>query len=421
MFRREGLGREIVAGVTMFFGVLPLLLSQVTLLEEVGMSRESLLFPTLFASALITVLLSLFADLPLVAFPQVPLVSFFVIFLCGELRFAPETALGVLFFGGVLAFLASLFPGWNRIFRAFPVNLRLGLSGALGLLLVFRGLEVAGIFIPQERGWFGLGDLSHPRVFLALLGFLVGALAYGVKLKGAALFGVVLVSVLSFFKGLWPLEAEKDIALRLSSLLPSPWIDFSVLRYGILGVVGVAAFFVFLESFGTVGGCIMRLGEDRENQNLLRFRRGLLFGNLGMVVGTLFGVPGIAPAWESAIGMGERGKGGLSGVTCGLCLFGGVFLVPCLSLLPAFLATPALILGGFFMVESLGRLDFKDRVEGLAALLLLAITLLTSSLATGLSFGILGYTILGLFLRRREVHPFFFFLSPLLVWWLLVR
>ncbi|MGQ9622772.1 MAG: hypothetical protein ACUVTO_04915 [Candidatus Caldatribacteriaceae bacterium] len=420
MTEREERGREILAGVTMFFGVLPLLLLQVTLLEEVGMPKESLFFSTLFASALITIFLSLFADLPLVAFPQASLVSFFTVFLCGELGFAFGTALGVLFFGGILAFLASLFPGWNRIFRVFPANLRLSLSGTLGLLLVLRGLEVAGIFVPREGGRFILGDLSHPRVFLTLLGFLVGALAYGFRLKGATLFGVLLVSVLSFFKGLWSFGAGKGVSSYLPSLLFSSRIDFSVLRYGILNIVGVAVFFVFLESLGAVGACVVRL-DDRGDRNLSKFHRGLLFGNLGTVVGTLFGVPGIAPAWESAIGMGEGGRRGLSGVFCGLYLFGSIFLVPYLSRLPAFLAAPALVLGGFFMVEPLGRLDFKDTVEGLAALLLLVVTLLTSSLATGLSFGILGYTVLGLFLRRKEVHPFFFFLSPLLVWWLLAQ
>lgn len=422
MKKNVGSGWEVLSGVAVFCSVFPLLLAQTEVLGETGMPPGVFLPMVLLVSSLGTLLVSLAMDLPLVVFPQFSLVAFFSFFLCGELQLPWKVALGVFLLGSAVAFLTSLFPGWNRAFCSFPTSLRLALSGSLGLLLFLRGLLEGRIILLRETGGLGLGDFTHPRVWAVLLGFLVVVVAYGVRLRGALLLGVLTTAVFSWWKGLLSFEVQGGpLSLFPSSLFLQADIP-RALQYGTTGLIGVVAVLVFFETFGVLGGCLMRLGVLEGQENFARFSKGLLFGTLGAVLGTLFGIPGVLPAHESAIGLGEREKRSLAGVVCGGCFFISLLFLRYLPRVPSFLAAPALLAGGFFMAEPLGRIDFQDISEGIPALLTLVVTLGTFSLLGGIAFGVLSYTLLNLILRKgRQLYPIMYILSFVFLWWLFVQ
>ncbi len=382
--------QEVLAGLVMFFGVFPLLCAQ----------KNPVFF---LAASLGTLMVGFFGDLPFVVLPYLPLGVFFS-FLSEELHLPLRVALGTFFLGGSLAFLVFLWPGWNRLFRAFPVNLRFTFSGSLGLLLLVRGLLEGRLLVSGTSGWLEPGDFLHPRALAVLLGILVAFVLFGIRLKGAALFGILVTLLFAYAKGLWSFEETMGESFHLSL---SP-IDISgVFEYGIFGAACTVALFAFFETLGLLGGLLTRLNED-----FARFRRGLCFGVLSTIPGLLFGVPGLLPAPESALALGERGKRGLAGVVCGGCLLASFFFLRYFPPLPAFVAVPALCVGGFSVAESLSRVEFKDALEGIPAFCALGVTVATLSLAEGCALGILTYTALSLILRRgKSLHPAFYLFS----------
>lgn len=392
-------GQEVLAGLVMFFGVFPILRAQGN--PEI-----------ILASSLWTILVSTLSNLPLVVLPYFPLVALFS-FLREELQLPPEVALGTLLLGGGLAFLFSLWTGWYRFFRVFPLDLSSAFSGGLGLLLLLRGLAEARILVLGSSGWLELGDFSHPRVLAALLGLLVAAVLFGVRLKGALLFGMLATALFAFWKGLWSFGGgEHGLSLPLFQ------VDIlGVFRYGTSLTLFVAACFVFFETLGLLGGLLVRLDE-----NFSRFPWGLRLGTLSPVFGALFGVPGLLAGAESAIAVGERGRRGLAGVVCGGCLLASFLFFRFFPPLPAFIAAPALCIGGFAMMEPLSRIDFKNASWGIPAFLALGVTAGTLSLAQGVAFGVVSHTVLGLVLgRRKSLHPVFYFLSLLAVLFLVFQ
>jgi AGZA family xanthine/uracil permease-like MFS transporter len=330
-------------------------------------------------------------------------------------------ALGTFFLGSLVAFLFASIPGWNRFFHRLSPNFRFALSGSLGLLLLFRGLLESRILVPQESGWFGFGDLAHPRVLAVFLGLFVVSAGYGIRLKGATCFGVLAALGFSLWRGLWSFGMRGNPPALSPSLLFALDIP-RALQYGTVGLAGVVSVFVFFETFGSLGGYLMRLSTLGVQGSVTKFSRGLFLGTLMAVFGILFGVPGLFPAPESVIGIAERGRRGLAGVVCGVLLLLSLFAVPYCSGLPSFFAAPALFLGGIFALEPLSRVDFVDASEGIPAALLLGMTLGTLSFAGGMAFGILGLALLGLSLKRgRGIHPAVYLLSAVMLWWLLVR
>ncbi|MCS7241612.1 hypothetical protein [Candidatus Caldatribacterium sp.] len=392
--------QEVLAGLVMFFGVFPILRAQGN--------------PVLFlAASLGTLIVSIFADLPLVVLPFLPLGALST-FLCEELYLPPEVAMGTLLLGSGAAFLVSLWPGWGRLFRLFPVNLRFALAGGFGLILLVRGFLEGRILVPSTSGWLEFGDFLHPRVLAVLLGILVAFVLFALRFKGAALFGMLTTGLFSFVKGLWSFAPVTDGGLQLR-LFP---VDVSgALQYGTLSVTLIGALLVFFEVLGLLGGFLTRLNED-----FARFRRGICFGILGTLPGLLLGVPGCLPAPESALAIGERGKRGLAGIVCGGGLLFSFFFFRYLPSLPAFVAVPALCVGGFSMVELLGGVAFRDALEGIPAFCALGVAVATLSLAEGCASGILVYTVLSLILRRgKSLHPAFYLLTLFALIFFLIR
>jgi AGZA family xanthine/uracil permease-like MFS transporter len=410
--------QEVLAGVALFLGISPLLFMIAGLLEGAGV--PSPLFAVILVSAFGTLCFSLVMDLPFVVIPGLNLVAFYLV-LCGELRLPWRVALGTFFLGSLVAFLFASIPGWNRFFHKLSPNFRFALSGSLGLLLLFRGLLESRILVPQESGWFGFGDLAHPRVLAVFLGLFVVSAGYGIRLKGATCFGVLAALGFSLWRGLWSFGMRGNPPALSPSLLFALDIP-RALQYGTVGLAGVVSVFVFFETFGSLGGYLMRLSTLGVQGSVTKFSRGLFLGTLMAVFGILFGVPGLFPAPESVIGIAERGRRGLAGVVCGVLLLLSLFAVPYCSGLPSFFAAPALFLGGIFALEPLSRVDFVDASEGIPAALLLGMTLGTLSFAGGMAFGILGLALLGLSLKRgRGIHPAVYLLSAVMLWWLLVR
>jgi len=190
----------VLAGVALFLGIFPLLFAVSGLLEGAGV--PSPLFAVILVSACGTLCFSLVMDLPFVVIPRLNLVAFYLV-LCGELRLPWRVALGTFFLGSLVAFLAASIPEWNRFFHRLSPNFRFALSGSLGLLLLFRGLLESRILAPQESGWFGFGDLTHPRALAVFLGLFVVSVGYGIRLKGATCFGVLATLGFSLWRGLW--------------------------------------------------------------------------------------------------------------------------------------------------------------------------------------------------------------------------
>lgn len=379
---RKGQGyREILAGVVLFFGVLPLL----------ALEENPLLFVT---ASLGTLMASFFGDLPLVVLPYLPLRRL-VSLLSEELHLPLPSVLGIFVLGSSVAFLLTLWPGWRRFMRVLPANLCFAFSGSIGLLLFVRGLIEGGILVQGTSFPLEIGDFSHPRTLAALLGVLAAFILYGFRVKGAALFGMFVTFVFSLAKGIWSFGVPEEAAVRFAF----PQVDVpGALRYGTLEAVFAVALFAFFETAGLLAGFIARVNED-----FARFRRGLCFGILGSLLGTLLGAPGLLVAKESAVGFGERGRRGLAGVVCGGSLLGVFFLRRFLPVFPPFFATPALCVGGFAMMEPLSRIEFTDPCEGMGAFFALGVAAATMSLAWGVAAGILAFTVLSLVLRRGRI------------------
>ena len=413
--QRTTLRTEVTAGLTTFAAMAYILAVNPNILSAAGMDRAALVTATGLASALMTTVFALATNYPIALAPGLGMNAFFAYTLCVGLKVPWQAALGLTFLSGVLFLLLTVTGLRRRIIEAIPRELKTAISCGIGLFIAYNGLKNAGIVAPDPNTFVKAGALSSPPVLLALGGIVLTAVLVWRKVRGAMILAILALSVIGLFL---PAPGGEGRLTKLpatlislpASLAPSflkldlgyVFSNFVVLLPALLALLFVDLF----DNMGTLIGVCQRAGLLDARGNLPRIGRALAADAGAAMAGACLGTSTVTSYIESAAGVEEGGRTGLTSLVVATCFLLALCFSPVILAVPAVATAPALVVVGIFMMQGVTRLDLADFSIAAPCVLTMVLMPLTSSISEGLSLGFLCYVALKLGTGRgRDLTP----------------
>ncbi|GGJ70097.1 NCS2 family permease [Deinococcus aquiradiocola] len=428
--------KELRAGLTTFLTMSYILFVNPQVLSSavhIPNAFVQLLMVTAISAAAGSLMMGLIARYPFAQAPGMGLNAFFAYTVVGSMKIPWQTALGAVFISGALFVLLSAVGARQAIVRAIPLGLKFAITAGIGTFLAFLGLKNAGIVVSNPATFLALGSLTTPSVWLALLGVILSAVLITRRVTGAVLWGILATTLVAVLLRLpvYPggangaLQAFPGFQGSVAGIFGAPvWpgdlfgqLDLAgALGLGVLNVVFTFFFVDFFDATGTLTGLAQRSGYLDANGDMPRARRTFAMDGLAAMFGAVMGTSTTTAYVESASGIGEGGRTGLTAVTVGVLFLLSMFLWPLAAAIPAAATAPALILVGAMMLEGVVHVTWNDMSEALPAFLTIIAMPLTFSIANGVSLGVISYCLIKLLSGRgREVHPVLYGVALLLV------
>lgn len=389
---------ELLAGMTTFVALAYIIFVNPNMLADAGIPKEAAIASTIYAAALATLLMGAWANYPVVVAPGMGLNAFFAYYVVGVLHLPWQVALGAVFFSGVL-FLILTWGGIRQaIIKAVPLNLKCAIGVGVGLFIAFIGLKNAGIIIADKATYLTVGKLIAVELLLACIGLLLTAALMARNVKGSMLIGILTTTILGMIFGAVP--TPKGIGDIMSFHLPSLGATFMQLdimgawEYGIFSIVFTFTIVELFDNMGTLIGLTRKAKLMDDQGEIENLDKALTTDAIGTIGSAIFGTCTVTSYVESAAGIAEGGKTGLTALTASALFIVSLLFAPLIGLVPGFATAPALILVGALMMAEIGQISFADITDGLPAFLTIVMMPLTFSIANGFAFGFISYTIL---------------------------
>jgi AGZA family xanthine/uracil permease-like MFS transporter len=389
---------EVVAGLTTFAAMSYILIVNPSILGLSGMPVAGLITVTALAACLGTLLMAWSTNYPIALAPGMGLNAFFAFTICMARDIPWEAALGIVFYNGVLFMLLTISGIRKKIAESIPGALKIGVQCGIGLFIAFIGLKNAGLIIDNPATFVSLGDLSEPSVMLALLGIIFTVILVVKKVTGAILISIVTLTVIGIFI---PTETGYLTAAPSAIVgMPAPITDTFLAMDLIYPIVNFASTWdlifalMFVNMFDTIGtliGVSKRAKLTDENGNLPKMGRAMTADAAASVVGAGLGTSPVTSYVESAAGATAGGRTGLTAVVVAICFLFALFLTPLMLVIPIMATTPALVMVGIYMMESIRSLEFDDMASVATATIALLTMPLTFSISEGIALGFITY------------------------------
>jgi len=410
---------EIMAGLTTFMTMAYILVVNPSILSETGMDAGALLTATCIASALGTFFMAFFANYPFVLAPGMGLNAYFAFTVCGQYGYGWEVALAAVFVEGIIFIILSAVNVREAIFNAIPTNMKKAVSVGIGMFIAFIGLQNAGVVVNNASTCVSLGNVRSVGVALALIGTIITLALVIRKVKGALLLGILITWVLGIIcqiTGLYVVDVEAGVY----SLIPTGVVSappsiapiagkLSFSAVSIFDFIVVVFAFLFVDLFDTLGtliGVSNKAGFLDKNGKLPKIKGALFADALATTLGAVLGTSTVTTFVESASGVSDGGRTGLTAFTAGILFLIALLFSPILTTIPSFATTPALVVVGLMMAENVTDIQFSDFTEGFPAFMTILMMVVCYSISEGLVFGVLSYVLLKLLSgRKKELNP----------------
>lgn len=419
---RTNVRTEILAGVTTFMTLAYILFVNPNILKDAGMPVAAVFAATCIASAFATLIMGLYANYPIAVAPGMGLNAFFTYSVVIGMNLPWQTALGAVFISGLIFFLLTVTKVREWIVDGVPQVLRLSIGVGIGLFIAFIGLRNAGIIVKNDSTLVALGNMKDPGVLVAAAGLVITALFIARQVKGALLWGILLTTIISIFTGVS--SAPQGIKSIINVTNPFTALQSTAFNLDIMGALSVGLIsivfsFTFVDLFDNIGtliGVSRKAGLLDSKGHLPRIGKALFSDSLGTMFGSLMGTSTVTSYVESAAGVSAGGKTGLTAVTVAVLFIVALIFAPLVGLIPPQATTPALILVGVLMMSEIVHIKFNDFTEALPAFLTIIMMPLTYSIAQGLAFGFMSYTVIKLITgRHKENNPVTYILTILFI------
>jgi len=385
---------EIVAGLTTFLTMAYILVIIPGTLAKTGMDWGGAFTATILGTIISTLVMSLYANYPFVLAPGMGLLAFFTYSVVLGMGKSWQYALTAVFIEGVIFILLSVTNVREAIVNAIPMNLKKAVSVGIGLFITLIGLVNAGIIVSNNGTIIGLGHVTDKAPLLALIGLIITGLLYAMNVKGALLISILVTTIIGFPMGVTQLPTGFIQAPPSLSKVAFQFQWSEVLSLNMLVVVFTFLFVALFDTVGTLMGVATKAGFLDENGKLPRVGRALLSDAVGTTVGACLGTSPISTYVESAAGVEEGGKTGLTSLIAAGMFLLALFFSPIFKIIPSAATAPALIMVGLAMMSIVGEIDFKDYTEAIPAFLTIVMMPFTYSIAEGLAFGMVSYVLL---------------------------
>ena len=410
---------ELMAGLTTFMTMAYILVVNPSILSTTGMDAGALLTATCIASALGTFFMAFFANYPFVLAPGMGLNAYFAFTICAQKGYSWHVALAAVFIEGIIFIILSAINVREAIFNAIPANMKKAVSVGIGMYIAFIGLQNAGVVINNASTCVSLGDVKTVPVALALIGTIITLVLVIRKVKGALLVGILITWILGIIcqlAGVYVVDVEAGVYSLIPTGLISAPPSIAPIA-GKLSFSGISIFdfivvifaFLFVDLFDTLGtliGVSTKAGFLDKEGKLPRIKGALFADALATTVGAVLGTSTVTTFVESASGVSDGGRSGLTALTAGVLFLVALLFSPILTTIPSFATTPALVVVGLMMVENVRDIDFSDYTEGFPAFMTILMMVVGYSISEGLVFGVISYVLLKLFGgKKNELNP----------------
>ena len=405
---------EVLAGVATFLMMAYIIVVNPSILSKTGMPFSGVLFATVMVSAMSSIAMGLYSNLPYSLAPGMGINAFFTFSIVLGMGIGWQTALGAVFISGIFFIILSLTGLRTAIVKAIPVSLRLGLAAGIGLFLALIGLESVGFVVPNKATVVGFGGLT-PTVILFIAGLVFTSILLIRRVTGYFIIGIFFTSLLSLIASYTGYSAgwlKTPIVTMPQGIFALPTLDVflkldipGALTTGMIMPVFTFLFVDLFDSLASFVGIAEAAGLVDEEGTPINIGKALLVDACSTTISGLFGTSSGTVYVESAAGIEEGGRTGLTAVVAGLLFLPFAFLSPVLSFIPATATAPILVLVGVFMAKPLMYIPWKDIEESIPAFLAVIMIPLTFSITQGVIWGFLVYTLIKLFIgKAREVH-----------------
>ena len=384
---------ELVAGVTTFLTMAYIIFVNPAILSQAGMDKQALVIATCIVSAIITIITGLFANAPIAMAPGMGLNAFlsYSLVKAGEITW--QTALGVVFLSGLLCFLLTLLGLRKRLVEAIPVSLVSAISVGIGLFITFIGLRNMGIVVKNEETLVSAGPLTL-TVVMGLVGLLVMAFLEIKNVKGGLLIGIMVATALAIVFGRVQKPAElvsfnfdiRPVAFQLDIL--------GAFKWSLFGSIFTLMFMDMFDSIGTLVACCHEAKMVDKQGKIKGLDLLLAIDGVASMLGAALGTSTITSYIESAAGIEEGGRTGLTSLVTGICFLLALLFVPIVAVVPDYATGPALVMVGLFMMKEIKRIDFANLEEAFPAFIIMMMTALSYSISTGLAFGFISFVLI---------------------------
>ena len=428
---------EIIAGFTTFMTMAYIIFVNPSILSQTGMPFAPLVTTTVIATAVATLIMGLYAKKPYALAPGMGLNAYFTYSVVKIMGYSWQIALAAVFIEGIIFIILSVTKVRTLVANAFPVTLKYSIGAGIGLFLTFIGLNDAHIIRYTAQKLLPTGEavgvlvsmnsINIPSVTIALIGLVLTIVLFVNRIKGALLWGILGSTLLAVIWSSLDPNAASQLYPAGFSLPSSPvslpasiapialHMDFKGLfNVGAIGVIFAFLMVDFFDTLGTVTGLSAKVGDLDEKGNIPEkpLTRMLLTDAIGTTFGALIGTSTVTTYIESAAGVEEGGRTGLTSVVVALLFMIGLFITPIVALVPSAATAPALILVGLFMLSNMRFVNFDDYTEYIPAFVTLIVMPFTYSISNGIGAGVITYVIAKLARGKfKEISPLIYILA----------
>ncbi|MGE5672604.1 MAG: NCS2 family permease [Mycobacterium leprae] len=389
---------EIIAGFVTFMTMAYILFVNPSILGNApGADKGAIIVGTGLVSGIITLIMGLWADYPFALAPGMGLNAFVTFSVIIGMKIPFDTAMSLVVIEGIVILLLVVTRLREHIFLSIPMNLKRAIAGGIGLFIAIIGFENSGIVVADKATLitYAHWDFHSAGPLITLVTVLLIGILMARKVKGAMLWGILFATVLSIVTGI---QAPPTQVISMPTMPHFTLGGFgSALKVAYIPTIFALVMSDFFDMMGTIVGLSEQAGYiDAEHPAIPRLNRILFVDGLAAVVGGLFGVSSATTFVESASGIGEGGRRGLTSVVVGILFILSIFFAPIIGVVPAVATAPALIVVGFLMLGQVANIDWSDVTEALPAFITLATIPFTYSIGRGIGYGFISYVIINL-------------------------
>ncbi len=412
---------EVLAGITTFMTMAYILVVNPGMLNSTGMDLGGVFTATALSSMIATLVMAIYAKYPFALAPGMGLNAFFAFsVVLGPMGKTWQFALTAVLIEGIIFVLLSVIKAREAIFESIPLNLKNAVSVGIGLFIAFIGLSGAGIVKTGDGTIVALGELTSGAPLLAVIGIIITGFLLARNIKGALLLGIVLTTIIGIPMGVTVLPENFSTIVSLPPSIKDVAFKFvgfnEIFSFEMLITVFTFLFVDIFDTVGTLAGVATKADMLDENGKLPRVGAALMADSIGTIVGACFGTSTVTTYVESASGVAEGGRTGLTSFTTAIMFGIALFFAPLFTLVPTAATAPALVIVGLFMMSPITKINFNDYTEAIPAFLTIVIMPFAYSIAEGIVFGMISYVILkAVSGRYKEISPVMLVLSFLFV------
>lgn len=385
---------EVIAGITTFLTMAYILAVNPNIVSSTGMDKGALFTTTVLVSAFATMLMGLYAKMPFALAPGMGLNAFFAYSICQIMGYSWQFALTAVFIEGLIFILLTVTNLREQIVNVIPDTLKRSIGVGIGLYIAFIGLQNAGIIINHDSTLVSLGNLSEPSVLLSIVGIVITSVLLVRKVKGGLLIGIVITTLLGIPIGVTKFDSILSTPPSIAPIFCK--LEWSQIFSTEMFTIVFSLLFVDLfDTIGTLVGVSSRAGMEK-NGKIPRLKQAFMVDAVATTGGALMGSSTVTTFVESAAGVNEGGRTGLTAFVTGVCFLSALFFAPFFLAIPSAATAPVLLIVGVMMMVDVRKIDFDDFSESIPAFVCMICMPLSYSISDGIVLGHLSYVFINL-------------------------